>query len=111
MLTSHIESESGLEYLLYHRTFLSHITIGIIHKCIDILSCERKRQMMQDNWHAGFQCRRHESTRQSNSVLNYRGLLRNVYPVQELADVLLSYSTYALDGCGWELLRTNVIRQ
>jgi hypothetical protein len=80
MFMSHIESESGLEYLLYHRVFLSHITVGIIHKCVGMLSCD-KGPMMQDNWHAGFQCRRHESTPQSSSVLNYRGLLRNVYPV------------------------------
>lgn len=45
------------------------------------------------------------------SVLNYCGLIRNIYPIQKLANVLVSYSTNALDGCRWEYVRTDITRQ
>ena len=45
------------------------------------------------------------------SVLNHRCLIRNIYPIQKLANVLVSYSTNALDGCSWKYVRTIITRQ
>ena len=109
MLTSRIETKLGLEYLSYRRMFLSHITQ--LELSINAWTCCHKRGKkcriigMQDfNVDGAIYA-------PIKSVLKHRCLIRDIYPVQKLANVLVSYSTNALDGCRWEYVRTSTTRQ
>lgn len=104
MITSRIENGLGLEYLLYRRMFLSHITQ--LELSINAWTCCHKRKTMR----VGFDIDG-AIYASIKLVLNYCGLLRNVYPIQKLANVLVSYSTNALDGCRWKYFKTNIIHQ